>query len=102
MTMQTDTIERTTTKKERIDLRTTPKQKEMFQRAAALSGRSTTEFLLASGERAAEEIIHRHQVVSLSLVDSRVFAEALLRPAIANSKLRATIARYNEEVTEEL
>ena len=79
---------------ERIEARVTPAQKKLFERAAALEGRSLTDFLLASAQTAATEAISRHQVLHLSPEDQRVFVDALLNPPAPNKALRAAVAQY--------
>jgi uncharacterized protein (DUF1778 family) len=79
---------------ERIEARVTPEQKKLIERAAALEGRSLTDFLLASAQAAATEVISRHQVLKLSPEDQRLFVEALLNPPAPNKALRASVAQY--------
>jgi uncharacterized protein (DUF1778 family) len=79
---------------ERIEARVTPEQKKLFERAAALEGRSLTDFLLASAQAAATEAISRHQVLKLSPEDQRLFVDALLNPPAPNKALRAAVAQY--------
>jgi uncharacterized protein (DUF1778 family) len=84
----------TKTKRERLEARISPEQKALFQRAADLSGRSLTEFVVSSVQAAAEEAIERHQVIRLSARDSLIFAEAILNPAEPNEALRQLARDY--------
>jgi len=59
-----------------------------------LEGRSLTDFVLASVQRAAEQTIREHDVITLSARDSRAFVEALLHPEPASARLRAAAERY--------
>ncbi len=79
---------------ERVEARVTPKQKRLFERAAALEGRSLTDFLLASAQTAAAEAISRHELLKLTPEDQRVFVNALLNPPAPNKALRTATARY--------
>jgi len=79
---------------ERVEARVTPEQKRLFERAAALEGRSLTDFLLASVQAAAAEAISRHELLKLTPEDQKVFVDALLRPPAPNKALRAAAARY--------
>lgn len=79
---------------ERVEARVTPEQKRLFERAAALEGRSLTDFLLASAQTAATEAISRHQVLKLTPEDQRAFVDALLNPPAPNKALRAAVAQY--------
>ena len=79
----------TTPKRERLEARITSEQKALFQRAADLSGRTLTDFVVASTQAAAEEIVRDREVIVLSPSDSIRFVEALLAPPEPNEHLRA-------------
>jgi uncharacterized protein (DUF1778 family) len=79
---------------ERVEARVTPEQKRLFERAAALEGRTLTDFLLASAQNAAAETISRHQLLKLTPEDQRVFVGALLSPPAPNKALKSAAARY--------
>jgi uncharacterized protein (DUF1778 family) len=83
-------------RRERLEARVTPEQKALFQRAADLTGRSLTDFIVSSAQIAAEEAIERHHVINLSVRDSLIFAEAILNSAEPNENLRAAAQRYRE------
>ena len=92
----------TTTKRERLEARVSPDIKALLQRAADLEGRSLSDFIISSAQRAAEEIIHEHSVIRLSLEDSIAFAEALLNPPAPNKNLRKAFVRHEQEVESDL
>lgn len=79
---------------ERVEARVTPEQKRLFERAAALEGRSLTDFLLMSAQNAAAETISRHELLKLTPEDQRVFVDALLSPPAPNKALKAAAAKY--------
>lgn len=83
---------------ERLEARISPEQKALFQRAAALQGRTLTDFVVASVHDAAVRTIEAMQVIRLSAEDSRVFAEALLAPGEPNAVLRTAFRRYLDTV----
>ena len=85
-----------TLKRDRLEARITPEQKALFQRAADLTGRSLTDFVVSSVQAAAEEAIARHHLITLSARDSLIFAEAILNPGEPNEQLRAAARRYRE------
>jgi uncharacterized protein (DUF1778 family) len=85
-----------TARRERLEARITPEQKALLQRAADLTGRSLTDFVVSSAQAAAEEAIERQHVINLSARDSLIFAEAILNPAEPNENLRAAARRYRE------
>ena len=74
----------------------TAEQKNLIERAAALDGRTVTDFVLTSVQDAARRIIAEHQQLELSMRDSEAFVGALLNPKPVNERLRDTIRRYRE------
>jgi uncharacterized protein (DUF1778 family) len=79
---------------ERLEARISRNQKELFQRAAELQGRTLTDFVVSSAHEAAVRTIEKTQIIRLSAQDSQAFAEALLRPRKPNERLRAAARRY--------
>jgi len=77
----------------------------LIDQAAALEGRSTSDFVLTSAGEKARETIESHQRITLSQRDSMIFREAMLDPPAPSDELRAAIARYfaftGEQVDEE-
>jgi uncharacterized protein (DUF1778 family) len=63
-----------------LEARVTGEQKELFQRAADLQGRSLTDFVIASVHSAAKSAIEATEVIRLDAEESRKLAEHLLRP----------------------
>ncbi len=91
---------RSSSPRERLETRIRADQKALLQRAADLTGRTLTDFVVASAVAAAEEAIRDHQVITLTLEDSIAFAEAVLNPPEPNADLRALVQRYREFVGE--
>jgi len=79
---------------ERLETRVTADQKGLIERAAALQGRTVTDFVLTSVQEAARRAIEEHQRLDLSVRDSEAFIEALLNPQPVNDRLRDTVRRY--------
>ncbi len=79
---------------ERLEARVTAEQKRLIERAAALQGRTMTDFVLTSVQDAARRTIEEHQQLELSVRDSKAFVEALLKPRPVNDRLRDTVRRY--------
>ncbi|HWA09024.1 MAG TPA: DUF1778 domain-containing protein, partial [Opitutaceae bacterium] len=65
---------------ERLETRVTAEQKKLIERAAALQGRTVTDFVLTSVQDAARRAIEEHSQLALSLRDSEAFVDALLNP----------------------
>ena len=85
---------RSARKNERLEVRVSAAQKALVQEAAALQGRTVSEFVASSVQQAAEQAIREHKVITLTAEDSRAFAEALLAPPAPNERLRALAERY--------
>jgi uncharacterized protein (DUF1778 family) len=87
---------RTAAKNRRLEARITAEQKALIERAAALTGRNVTDFVVASVQAAAEDAIRSHEVMTLSAEDSLAFAEAILNPPPPNENLIALAQEYKE------
>lgn len=81
---------------ERLETRATTDQKRLIEHAAALQGRTVTDFVLTSLQDAARRAIEEHQHLELSLRDSQAFVQALVEPRPVNERLTDTVRRYRE------
>ena len=81
---------------ERLETRVTADQKRLIEHAAALQGRSLTDFVLASLQDAARRAIAEYQHLELSVRDSQAFVQALIEPRPVNERLRDTVRHYRE------
>jgi len=84
------------TRVERLEARVTAEQKSLIERAAALKGRTVTDFVLTSVQDAARRAIEEHSQLALSIRDSEAFVDALLNPKPVNGRLRDTVRRYRK------
>ena len=84
-------------KQERLEARVSAEQKALLQRAAALQGRTLSDFLVSSAQQAAEQAILTHDVLTLTGQASLIFAETILHPPAAPERLRAAFTRFAEE-----
>jgi len=80
------------TKSERVDLRMTPAAKRTLQRAAAVSNKTMSEFLLDSSLSAAFETLADRRVFQLDGVQWAAFMAALDMPPRDNPRLRELLA----------
>ena len=81
---------------QRLETRVTAEQKMLIEHAAALQGRTVTDFVLTSVQDAARRAIEEHRQLELSVRDSQAFVGALLNPKPVNDRLRDTVRRYRE------
>jgi uncharacterized protein (DUF1778 family) len=80
----------------RIETRVTAEQKRLIERAAALQGRSVTDFVLTSAQDAARAVIETETQFALSLADGEAFISALLEPRPVNDRLTATVRLWRD------
>ena len=85
-----------TTKTERLNLRTTQDQVALIRRAAALKGQNVTEFVLSCATTGAERTIDEAERMALNAHDRAVFVDALLDPPAPGRKARAAARRYQK------
>ena len=96
MRSQPKTLERSSEKTARLEARITEQQKALFMRAAELTGRSLTDFVLASAQETASRTLREHDTLMLSALDRKAFVEALLHPPVPAARLRQAVVRYRE------
>jgi uncharacterized protein (DUF1778 family) len=85
-------------KSSRIETRVSPEQKELIERAAAFSGRTVSEFVLAHVEVAAKKIIKEHEKLQLDRAQSGILVDALLTPKKPNKRLKRAMDNYRKQV----
>src|ERR1700685_2320054 len=73
---------------ETINLRATPKQKELIDRAAGSLGRSRSDFMLETACREAEAVLLDRRYFALSADEFKRFKAVLDRPPKDNPPLR--------------
>ena len=84
------------TRTERLEVRVSREQKDLFVRAAELQGRSLTDFVIASAPEAAIEAVRTHDALRVSKRDRRAFVSALLAPPAPAKTLKQAAKRYRE------
>lgn len=82
----------------RLEARISAAQKALLQRAAALSGRTLSEFVVASAHEAASKVIAEHAVVQLSRAEQIAFVSTLLDPPKPSARLRRAAAAYRRQM----
>jgi uncharacterized protein (DUF1778 family) len=82
---------------DRIDVRISKEQKELFKYASELSGfKSLTEFVVYCINSEASKILNENNILLKSLEDKKIFINALLNPPVPNDKLKKAQLTYNE------
>lgn len=83
---------------ERLEARISPAQKKLFKKAAALEGRSLTDFIVSSVSEAARRTVHDFEVMDLSGRDREAFVKSLSNPGSPNKALRSAAAWYKTKL----
>lgn len=81
-------------KTERLEARVPPNVKAILSRAAALQGRSLTDFVVGTATEEARRVIRESEVLELTRRDQIAFAEALVDPPAPLPALREAASRY--------
>jgi uncharacterized protein (DUF1778 family) len=89
-------VGRQTAKRDRVHLRLDVRTKRTLELAAAYEERSLSDFVLAHATSAAEEVIDRHEKVTLRAADWDVFYDALINPPEPNARLKAAVRRFRD------
>lgn len=82
----------------RLEARVSSAQKSLLQRAAALSGRTLSEFVVASAQDAAARVIEQHESIRLTRAEQTAFVTALLDPPAPSPRLRRATAAYKRQL----
>jgi len=83
---------------ERLEARVPRPLKSLIDRAAALEGRSITDYVIATLERDAVKVVHEHEILQLSTADSQAFAQAMITPPKPNRALKGILSRHSKTV----
>lgn len=92
------TIPADQTRGARLEARISPEQKALLQQAAFLSGRTLSEFVVATAQEAASKVIQEHETIRLSRAEQIAFVAALLDPPKPSARLRKAAAKYRKQV----
>jgi uncharacterized protein (DUF1778 family) len=75
-----------------ITMRLPTRMRDLIDSAAAVQGKSRTEFMLESASLHAVDVLLDQRVFTLDAEQSKAFAEALAKPPKPNAALRALMA----------
>jgi uncharacterized protein (DUF1778 family) len=87
-----------TTRDARLEARVSAAQKSLLQQAAALSGRTLSEFVVASAQDAARRVIAEHESIRLSREEQLAFVQALLNPPEPNARLKRAAKAFRQRI----
>ena len=81
----------------RLEARVSSDQKDFFQRAATLTGRTLSELVIDSTQEAAAKIVQEHEVIRLSREEQVAFVSALLTPSEPGARLKKAVQSYRQK-----
>lgn len=84
------------TRTARLEARITSGQKSLLQRAANLSGRTLSEFVVASAQEAAARVIRANESIALTRAEQAAFVKGLLASPAPGAALRKAAAAYKK------
>ena len=84
---------------ERLEARVPRAIKELIGRAASLEGQTLTDYVIATLQKNAAEVVREHEILRLSVKDSEAFAAAMFDAPKPDRKLRDAFARHRKSVT---
>ncbi|MFQ5729969.1 MAG: DUF1778 domain-containing protein [Waddliaceae bacterium] len=90
------TTDTKSSKTARLEARVSVDEKKLFQHAAALQGRSLTEFLVSCAHDTAKKTVQEHEIMELSARDRKAFVSALLKPPVPGKRLKKAAKRYKD------
>ena len=79
---------------ERIDARPPAATKQLIERAALITGVTTSDFIISKAYEAAAVVVQEYDIWTLNRRDSKAFVDALLTSPEPNEALKAAAARY--------
>ncbi len=85
------------TRNARLEARVSSDQKDFFQRAATLTGRTLSELVIDSTQEAAAKIVQEHEVIRLSRQEQVAFVNALLNPAEPGARIKSAVQKYRQK-----
>jgi len=86
------------TKTERIEARLNPEQKALLAQAAALEGKSLSDFVISNAYEAAKRVVQENALLALTVRDREMFVKALLEDAPPNSRLKQAAEHYQKNL----
>lgn len=81
----------------RLEARVTANQKAILQKAAALSGRTLSEFVIVSAQEAAAKVIQSHETIRLNRDEQIAFVSVLLNPPTPGPRLSRAAAKFRRQ-----
>jgi uncharacterized protein (DUF1778 family) len=85
-------------KSDRIEARLNPEQKALLAQAAALQGKSLSEFVIHSAYQTARQVVQEQELLSLTQRDRMILVQSLLDDSDPHPRLIRAANRYKESM----
>ncbi len=85
-------------KEERMETRLPAEAKLQIEQAAAMQGRSVSDFVVQAALDQASKVIEQQRIVRLTVDESTALAELMLAEPKPNAKAMAAIRRYRKSI----
>lgn len=85
-----------TVKDDRLQIRVSPADKALLERAAAASHLNVSSFVVQAAALKAEEVLAERSSIRLTPDAARAFSEALEKPSEVNDRLTAALRRTRQ------
>ena len=79
---------------ERLEARVSAQEKALFTKAAAIQGRTLSEFVVSTLHDASSRVIESYEIMRLTEQDRKTFIDALLNTPEPSKNLKAAARRY--------
>ena len=81
----------------RLEARVSAPQKQMFERAAELTGLNLSQFMIAALDEVARRTVRERDLMQLTAKDNRAFVAALLSAPEPNKRLRDAARKFKSQ-----
>ena len=78
----------------RLEARVSAPQKQLFERAAELTGLNLSQFMITALDEVARRTVRERDLMQLTAKDSRAFVAALLNAPEPNKRLREAARKF--------
>lgn len=82
----------------RLEARVSAPQKQLFERAAELTGLNLSQFMIAALDEVARRTVRERDMMQLSAKDSHAFVAALLSAPEPNKRLREAAQKFKNQM----
>ncbi len=83
----------------RLEARVSAPQKQLFERAAELTGLNLSQFMITALDEVARRTLREREFMQLTAKESQAFVAALLSPSEPNMRLREAAQSFKRRTT---